>query len=867
MRPFAALSSRFLSFKKLAAAAGLALLAGPAAAQSALSADSVTVAIEPTYNEVSGVHKLLLGDSYRPLWAAPVRMRVFHLSREKGGLTILQRGGGLQTKSLRLRDASGQEWVLRTIQKYPERGLPPTLRPTIAKAILQDQVSASHPYGALVVPPLAEVLGIPHAHPQIVFVPDDPALGKYQKDFANQVFLFEEREPLDADKTDNTEKTQRRLQKDHANRVDQDLVLRARLLDMLLGDYDRHEDQWRWERLDSTKGSLYEPVPRDRDHVFYRPSGLFPHALSLHLLKANVQGYNDHIRSITRWNYMARDFDRYFLNGLSEDDWRTQLAYVRTHLPDSLLASAVRRLPPPIYRLGGPELIQKLEARRQALKKQALRYYRFLARTVSIPASDKRERFTITHEAGGRLRVVLTGLTKDGRDEAVLYDRTFDPADTRELRLYGLGGADSFVVTGAGHSPIRVRLIGGAGDDAFAVAPGLGPRRKLLIYDRSDEPNELPAAGRARLRTSRDSTVNQFKTTGFKYDTFQPLFLGGYSRDYGVQLIGKFTYERQGFRKEPYASRQSLLVNYGFGSSSLLLNYAGIFKKALGKNDLLVNVLSQGPNYNQNFFGVGNETVFVNEGNRRIHYYRGVYNLLTADLRLSHNFPHWQVSGGLLAQGYSSNPNKNTDRYLGTYAAEHPAEKVFTRQAYAGLVASAAYDTRDHALVASRGVYWTTTLSGLHRLEGAPHTFGQALTEFTFYASPTRDSALVIANRTGAGTTLGRAEYFQQLKLGGPQNLRGYYLWRFAGKSMVYNNFEVRLKLLDFTSYLLPGTLGLVAFNDIGRVWSPGEASGQWHDGYGGGVYFLPAQLVLVQAVVGFSPEGAYPYVSAGFRF
>jgi hypothetical protein len=83
----------------------------------------------------------------------------------------------------------------------------------------------------------------------------------------------------------------------------------------------------------------------------------------------------------------------------------------------------------------------------------------------------------------------------------------------------------------------------------------------------------------------------------------------------------------------------------------------------------------------------------------------------------------------------------------------------------------------------------------------------------------------------------------------------------------VYNNLELRLKLFDFTSYLLPGTLGLVAFNDVGRVWSPDESSQTWHDGYGGGIYFLPAQLLLVQAVVGFSKEGTYPYISAGFRF
>ncbi len=837
------------------------------AADPAARADSITVAIEPTYNQVSKLHRRLFGESYRALWAAPVKLKIFHLATEKGGLTITQRGGGLQTKSLRMQDASGRQWVLRTIQKYPERGLPPALRPTIAKDILQDQVSTSHPYAALAVPPLAQALGIPHAHPQVVYVPDDPALGEYRQDFANQVFLFEEREPLDADKTDNTEKAQARLQKDHDNRVDQATVLRARLLDMLLGDYDRHEDQWRWLRVAEDKGSRYEPIPRDRDHVFYKPSGLFPWVLSRHLLMANVQGYHDHIRAITRWNTKARYFDRYFLNELSEDDWRTQIAYVQQHLPDSLIHRALTQMPPNIYQLSGPRLTKHLLARRNLLGAQALRYYRFLAKTVDIPASDKRENVVVARQPAGRMQVTISKRRKDGEPGAVRYQRTFDPADTHELRLYGLGGADSFAVVGAARSRMRVRLIGGAGPDAFAVAPDVPQRRKLTVYDRADEPNQLPAISQARLRTSRDTTVNQLNKTSFRYGYLQPLLLAGYSRDYGFQLISNFIYVKQGFRKDPYAARQSLLVNYGFGNSSLLLNYTGNFIKAVAGNDLVVNVLSKGPNYNNNFFGVGNQTEFANSDGRRIRYYRGVYNLLSADVRLSRTYQQWRLNAGVVGQYYTSAGEKNADRYLGLYAAQHPGEGVFSRQAYAGLVASATLDTRDKELVAHRGVYWATSLSGLNRLDANRHTFGQALTEFTFYANPLRDSSLVLANRTGGGTTLGDATYFQQLKLGGAQNLRGYYLWRFTGKSIVYNNLELRLKLLDFTSYLLPGTLGLVAFHDIGRVWSPGEASQKWHNGYGGGVYFLPAQLLLVQAVVGFSEEGAYPYISAGFRF
>eukprot|EP01035_Chromulina_nebulosa_P014882 gene14882-19693_t len=227
--------------------------------------DSITTSIAASYDSVSNTHRFFLGSSYRKLWAAPVKMKVIYLRQEKGGLQILQKGGGLQTQSLRLRDSAGNEWVLRTVQKYPERNMPANLRATVAKDILQDQVVTAHPFSSLTVPPLATALGIPHANPQIVYVPDDTALGIYQKDFANAVFLLEEREPLDAERTDNTAKAQRKLEEDNDVSVDEKIVLRARLLDMLLGDWDRHEDQWRWDRKKEEKTVVYTPIPRDRD--------------------------------------------------------------------------------------------------------------------------------------------------------------------------------------------------------------------------------------------------------------------------------------------------------------------------------------------------------------------------------------------------------------------------------------------------------------------------------------------------------------------------------------------------------------------------------------------------------------------------
>jgi outer membrane translocation and assembly module TamA len=84
---------------------------------------------------------------------------------------------------------------------------------------------------------------------------------------------------------------------------------------------------------------------------------------------------------------------------------------------------------------------------------------------------------------------------------------------------------------------------------------------------------------------------------------------------------------------------------------------------------------------------------------------------------------------------------------------------------------------------------------------------------------------------------------------------------------MIYNNLEARIKLTDFTGYIIGGQFGMVAFYDAGRVWVKDEKSKTWHHGTGGGLYFAPAQMIVVSAVAGYSSEGLYPYITLGFRF
>ncbi|MEO6719051.1 MAG: metallophosphoesterase [Ferruginibacter sp.] len=275
--------------------------------------DSITTPLPGNYNQVSKMHRKLFGENYRSVWATEVKLPVLRLSEK--GLVPTERGGGMQTHSLRMEDAAKKEWVLRSVDKYPDALLPGALNKTFAADILKDNVTAAFPYAPMVVPLFADALKVPHSNPMIVYVAPDTNLGHYNKDFANTITLFEEREPMG--KSISTLKMVEKLKEDNDNTIDQKSFIKARLLDIFLGDWDRHADQWRWIDAGKKKGKLYQPVPRDRDQVFYVNEGLFPNIISLPWLQPKFQGFGERISNINTFSFNARAIDGLFTNQLS----------------------------------------------------------------------------------------------------------------------------------------------------------------------------------------------------------------------------------------------------------------------------------------------------------------------------------------------------------------------------------------------------------------------------------------------------------------------------------------------------------------------------------------------------------------------
>ncbi|HVG12231.1 MAG TPA: hypothetical protein VM843_04465, partial [Flavisolibacter sp.] len=154
--------------KSLSLVSCVFLMQALAAQQQAPSFDSVLVSASHQYKDPSLLNTIFLGSNYRKEWETPVRVPVLNL--KSLGLRILELGGGKQTKSLRLEDKRGVEWVLRTIEKDVSPNLSPPLQNTLAHKVVQEMVSAAHPYAPLTIPALAKAMGLAVPVPRLFYV-------------------------------------------------------------------------------------------------------------------------------------------------------------------------------------------------------------------------------------------------------------------------------------------------------------------------------------------------------------------------------------------------------------------------------------------------------------------------------------------------------------------------------------------------------------------------------------------------------------------------------------------------------------------------------------------------------------------------
>jgi hypothetical protein len=443
------------------------------------AADSVRgVTAGRQYARHGGLYHALVGRHHRPTWAAPVTVPVLDLAKVKvGGLLPGKVGGGFNSTSLGLTTTDGQAYVVRTVDKDPIRATPNLLRGTFLVNALRDNISATNPYASLTVPVLAGAVGVPHANPRLFYIrADNPA---FQTDslrhFPGQLGMLEEKSaPLPATMpapvaTLNSTKAFNAIFATSATQIDQPALLRARLLDGWMGDWDRHPGQWSWALVQPDKASraTLQPLPKDRDMVFYRlDDGALGWLISRVALRHWVT-FAPRYKNPTGLMSSGHYLDQRGLNELNRTQFRTTALAMQQLLPDTLIARAVHRLPASAFALEGRSTIAALRARRDKLPELADDFYRKLAKLPRIGGTAQAEQFTI-HRYSDSTVVTIQALA--AATPAFLYHRAFLPAETRRIQLEGLDGNDVFTVEEHGTTPRSkpaVRIYGGTGTDDF----------------------------------------------------------------------------------------------------------------------------------------------------------------------------------------------------------------------------------------------------------------------------------------------------------------------------------------------------------------------------------------------------------------
>jgi hypothetical protein len=803
-----------------------------------------------------------MGDNYRQEWKTPVRVPVIRMATEEGGLTPVKRGGGKQTRSLRIEDGTGKEYNFRSIKKFiTSKTLPADLQSEAAEDLVADGISASYPYAALSMPVLAEAAGVPYLNVKLVYIPDDPRLGEYRKDFGNLLAYLEEKIPDSVKKDYDTEDVVKKLKEDNDNSADQHALMRARILDMFVMDFDRHEGQWEWGAIDKEKGKQFYPIPKDRDQAFYINQGVVPHIAQWAWLVPQLEGLKPKAKNIKRFNFAARNLDRFFLNQLTDDDWQKATDTFISRMTDAVIEKALAQQPPEIQHLSTGKIISTLKERRNHLAAETLEYYRFLAEIIDVTASDKNETFDITRNDDGS---VLLQVYKNGDSSAKFYQRLFDAQDTKEIRLYGFGGADKYIVKG-NNDKIKIRMVGGDGEDSFEnTATSSGG----VVYDEKKGNNLL--TGKFNNKLSNDTIANYYNPIYYKYNQVIPFISVGYNPDDGVYVGGWMKITHHGFRKTPYKNSHSITLNHALATKAFNFRYNAEFIGVIGRRtDLLVETDIKSPHV-PNFFGYGASSIYDKSKPGKFRYYRTRYRLGDITMLLRKNFSEKVIMTlGPTFQFYDmdSTDKNNRQRFVvqETPPGLDPAT-AFSKQSYFGGRFSLTADTRNNKIMPEKGVYWSTTVRYLSGLNEASYDVTQLNSDLSFYI-PLIKNRLVLANRTGAGHNFGDFEFYQAQYLGNEDNLRGFRKYRFAGTSKLYNNLEMRFRLANFKTYLFPGSLGLLAFYDTGRIWADNDDSNKWLSGYGGGVWVSPLRRMVLSVVFAASKEDRMPLVGLGWKF
>ncbi|MBT8236993.1 MAG: metallophosphoesterase, partial [Bacteroidia bacterium] len=542
--------------------------------------------IPPTYTtsvytkeetERSGFFKWFWGERYREVFSKEITVPTVKLDTMFGGLTPIRRGGGHQSNSLRLLNPEGKEYVMRAIRKnavqyiqsvaFKEQFVRDEFTDTDTEDIVMDFFTASHPYAFLAIGELSDAVGIYHTNPELYYVPKQNAIGQYNDEYGDELYMIEERAADGhgdnysfgySDQLISTHDMIDKLRKDEDHIVDQKMYVRARLFDMLLGDWDRHFDQWRWAVFKENGKTIYRPVPRDRDQAFALMDDGFATGLATTLVPPIrlINSYEEELKSPKWMNLEPFPLDMAFMTQMDRKIWWDEAQYIQSQITDEVIEKAFSLLPEEVQDQYVDTIKKTLKGRRGNLTTIADEYFHIINKYGVITGTDKDDWFEIERMPKGQTKVSAFRI-KGGEKADLLHERTYERSETKEIWLYGLDDKDYFLVKGKGSNLIKLRIIGGLNNDRYDIQNG----NKVHVYDFKSKNNTLlTGKGRNHIRDDYDTNNYDYKRPKYNSNVLIPTFGG--NPDDGLKFGLANTLTVNGFERNPFTSKHVFAANY-----------------------------------------------------------------------------------------------------------------------------------------------------------------------------------------------------------------------------------------------------------------------------------------------------------------
>jgi predicted phosphodiesterase len=831
-------------------------------------------------NEKSKSFNSIFGNHYRKLYYTKYHFPVVNLDTLYGGLKPVKLGGGNQSISLRLEDKDGKEYVMRRLRKsatqfiqvkaFQQEYMKDRLSNTTADRFLMDFYTTSYPFSVLVTGNLSDIVGVYHPNSQIVYVPKQKALENFSDTLGDDLYTIEERLAKEfkdkesfgkSDDIVSTDVVIANLMKDEKYNINHQQYIKTRLFDMWLGDWDRHEDQYRWATYKNQDGTIsYSPIPRDRDQAFPKFDGLFTQATTRFTPALKLmQSFGPNLKNVKTFNQVIYKTDITLINQSSLDEWLAEAHFLEQNLTDEAIEKAFSNLPEELKDKNIENIKENLKNRRSHIVSWAKEYYNILNKNVVINGTNKEDIFEIYRLENGNTSIKVKRNKNNDNKNNIVFEKVFSPKITKEIWIYGLDDKDHFIVSGKGKSTIKIIIIGGQNKDTFTV---LNPT-KLKIYDHKSKENILDFdKNKVNYTLTDDYNINTFDQNKLKTDSGQILPAVGYNPDGGFQLGTLMELIKYNFENNPFSQKHSIGARYYTATNGFEVNYKTELANVLRKYNIGFETRYTTPAFSQNFFGFGNETSNL-ENDLDIEYYRvrlKQFNTKLSLIKRGRVGSVWSIS---VPFDYIK-PNDNDTRFI---------EQLFTPEQlnakkFIGIETNYNFENKNNKVFSTLGFEFYIKAGWKTNLEKSTQNYAYISPALQIDYPIIKNEKLTISTLwKGNYITNNYFEFYQAASIGGKDGLRGYRNERYSGKSSYYQNTDLRMSLFNFNAGILPAKFGIFSGFDYGRVWLDNEKSNKWHTSYGGGIYANAAGLFMFQTSYLASSDGGRFVFGLGFGF